>query len=409
MKALRLAFVAGLALHASDAAAAGYALDVQSARATGMGTAVTGFIDDSSAIFYNPAGIARGKLLDAQAGVTLIAPSFNFTDAFGVKTLNDSTIVTPVNAYVSGGITDNLSLGVGVFTPFGNDLKWPDGWVGRRQISSISLLTVDINPTVAYRFGPLRIGAGLQIVRGTVRLKKQIAFGETEGSTDLGGGTWGIGGNIGAQFDAIPRLLSLGVHYRSAVNLDFDGLADFGNVPPALQNAIHDQAASTTLLTPDTLAMGVAVHPLPTVILDADVVWWGWGNMQSIDIRFPNDQSGTLANSKPKHWSSGLNYHLGGEIEVDESWRVRAGALFDPSLSPDDTLTPDLPDVSRLNIALGASYVHDSGIRADLGYQHLFLFSRESTAPELPGTYGGSVNLLGVSLGYRTPISPKTL
>ena len=59
-----------------DANAAGTALDVQGGRATGMAGATTAFIDDASAIYFNPAGMANGKGLDAQAGVNLIAPTF---------------------------------------------------------------------------------------------------------------------------------------------------------------------------------------------------------------------------------------------------------------------------------------------------------------------------------------------
>jgi long-subunit fatty acid transport protein len=52
-------------LFARDASAAGTALDVQSARGTGMASANVAFIDDSTAIFYNPAGIAQGKVYSA--------------------------------------------------------------------------------------------------------------------------------------------------------------------------------------------------------------------------------------------------------------------------------------------------------------------------------------------------------
>ena len=386
-----------------DAHAAGYALDVLSGRGTGMAAAVTGFIDDSSAIFYNPAGISQGKKLDVQIGTSLIAPSFKFTGRGGESTSTVFEIVPPVHAYATVGITDELSVGVGVYTPFGLTIKWPEGWVGRRQITEAGLATFNINPTAAYRIGPVRIGAGLQLVRATVRLKRQIAFGETEGSTDLGAGTWGAGGNIGAQVEAIPKVLSFGAHYRSAVKLSFDGKADFGNVPPALQNTIHDQAVSTSLVTPDSFAMGVAVRPIPKLILDADVVWFGWGNLRSIDLNFPDDAGGTLSSSRAKSWKSGFNYHLGGEAEVAEAWRVRAGVLYDPSPAPRNTLTPDIPDADRLNLALGGSYMHPSGFHVDLGYQFLLLFKKESTAPELPGEYGGFVNILGVSLGYATP------
>jgi long-chain fatty acid transport protein len=46
---------------AGEARAAGTALDLQSARGVAMAGSVVGFIDDASAIYYNPAGIAQGQ------------------------------------------------------------------------------------------------------------------------------------------------------------------------------------------------------------------------------------------------------------------------------------------------------------------------------------------------------------
>jgi long-chain fatty acid transport protein len=317
-------------------------------------------------------------------------------------------VVPPFHAYVSGGITDNLSIGIGVFTPFGLRVKWPDGWEGRRVSAESSLQTWYINPTVAYSFGPLRIGAGFQLVRGTVELKRDIAFGQQEGRVDLGAGTWGAGANVGVQIDLLEQFLTLGVHYRSAVKLNFDGDAHFSNVPPSFASTLRDQAVSTSLTQPDSLAFGVASRPIEPLLIDVDVVWLGWSKLRSVDLRFPDDASGTLSNSSAKNWSSGVNFHVGGEARVHDNWRVRAGVLYDPSPSPANTLTPDVPDANRLNLAAGGSYVHPSGFHVDLGYQFLVLFSKTSTAPPLYGEYGGNVNILGITLGYRSPTSAAT-
>jgi long-chain fatty acid transport protein len=391
---------------AYDAHAAGFAVDVHAGRATGMASAVTGFIDDSSAVFYNPAGIAQGKVFDAQIGDTAILPSFKYTSESGKSTSTAFDIIPPFNAYASGGITDDLSIGVGVFTPYGLRVKWPDGWDGRRQITEAELASYYINPTVAYRIGPVRIGAGFQIVRSVVHLQRAIAFGSQEGSTDLGAAAWGFGGNFGVQVDAVPKVLQFGVHYRSAVKTSFAGKAHFENVPLALQQTIHDQNVETSLINPDTLAMGVAVRPIEALILDLDVVWYGWGKFRSIDLEFPDDRTRSLNSSRIKNWKSGVNVHLGGEAKVADAWRVRAGALYDPSPAPEDTVGPDIPDADRLNLALGGSWHHASGFHIDLGYQFIILFTKKSTSPEFPGEYGGFVNLLGLSLGYSTPRLP---
>jgi long-chain fatty acid transport protein len=386
-----------------SAMAAGIALDVQSARGTGMAGATTAMIDDSSSIFYNPAGIAQGKIFDAQVGDSIIIPSFRYTSPGGASTGNSFRVVPPFQAYESGGITDDLSIGIGVFTPFGLSLAWPGEWVGKSLITQSSFTTYDFNPTVAYRFGPLRLGAGFQAVRATVDLQKKIVTGAGEVATELGAGAWGAGANVGAQFEVIPQYLLLGVHYRSAVKFNFDGDAHFDNVPAEFQGIFRDQRVTTSLVTPDVLQMAVASHPINNLVIDADVQWYGWAKFHSIDIQFPNDSTGMLSTSEPKNWKNTVNVHVGGELALDEQWRVRAGVLYDPTPSPDSTLTPDVPDSDRLNLAAGGGYYHPSGLHVDLGYQLLVVFKKTSTAPDLPGSYSGIVDIIGVSVGYRTP------
>lgn len=406
MKTRRLFLLPALLspIFARDALAAGTALDVQSGRGTGMAASTTAMIDDSSAIFYNPAGIANGRKLDAQIGTHLIAPSFSFKSSqTGEETKLPFYVVPPAHGYLSSQITEDLAIGIGVFTPFGLKVKWPEDWQGRFLSTRSNLETYYINPTIAYRFGPIRIGAGLQIVRGVVSLSRAIRFGEQEGFVTLGGGTWGVGGNGGIQIDLLEKFLSLGIHYRSAVKLGFDGNAHFGNVPLAFSSVIHDQPVSTSLTQPDTLAMGVAVRPIKDLVIDADVVWLGWGKTRSIDLTFPEDQSRSLNQSFVKNWNNTANVHLGAEGILGDAWRVRGGAMFDPSPQLPETLTPEIPDGSRINLAAGVGYAHDSGIRVDVAYQWVQLLSKTSTAPQLPGEYGGFANILGISVGYATP------
>lgn len=370
-----------------------------------MAAAVTAMIDDSSAIFYNPAGIAQGRIVDAQVGDTLIMPSFKFTDPQGQSTSTLFKVSAPFQIYESGGITDHLSIGVGVFTPFGLTVPWPSEWEGKSIVTEASLATYDFNPTVAYRFGPLRIGVGVQLVRATVDLKRKIDT-PSEVSAELGADTWGEGFNVGAQLEAMARYLSLGVAYRSAVTLDFTGNAHFDGVPPPFQATLHDQLVKTSLTNPDVFQMGVASHPLASLVIDVDLVWYGWSKFHAIDIKYPNDASGMLRAPEPKNWSNTVNVHLGGEVAVNDTWRLRAGAMYDPSPSPSNTLLPDVPDANRMNVAVGVGYAHPSGFSLDVGYQLLVLFSKTSTATPLAGTYSGLGNIIGISVGYRTPRKP---
>jgi long-chain fatty acid transport protein len=388
---------------AGNTFAAGTAVGVQSARATGMAASVTAMIDDGSAVYYNPAGIAQGKRVDVLFGDTLIIPKLKFTSATTGNTASTRGVVPPPHLFATAGLTDALSVGLGVFSPFGMVVRWPSDWEGRSLATSAILTTYYVNPTVAYRLGRVRMGAGLQIVRATLDLQRKIRFGDQEGFSELGGGSWGVGANVGAQIVAVPQYLSFGVHYRSAVKLDFVGSAHFENIPPALAGTLHDQRVSSSLTQPDSFAFGVASRPIPELVIDVDLVWFGWKKVNAVAMNFPDDQTGTLSSSLRKDWKNTVSLGVGGEAKVAAAWRVRAGVLYDPSPSPADTLTPETPDADRLNLALGVGYAHGSGFHADLGYQLLLLFKKPSTAPQLPGDYGGLVNIVGLTVGYASP------
>jgi long-chain fatty acid transport protein len=404
-----LVSVGALVLATRDARAAGIGLDVQSARAVGMGQAMTGMVDDSSAIYYNPAGIAQGKILDALVSGQLILPSSTYTNPSGGSTTTPARAVPPVAAFVSGGITKDFSAGIGLFTPYGLTIGWPAGWEGRSLSRYASLATYDLNPTLAYKLGPVRIGAGVQIMYSTVDIQRDIALpGGTYGSLQLGADAWGVGGNVGVQVEAVPKVLSFGLAYRSTVVLNYDGSAHFDGIPQTLQGTLHDQPGTSRIVLPDSLAFGVAVRPIRRLVLDLDAVYYGWDYFRSIDFNFPNDASGTLSTSEPKRWSSTANVHLGAEIGLTDALCIRAGAVIDPTPSPSDTLLPDLPDSTRLAFSLGGGYRHKSGLRLDAGYQLVLLLSRTSTAPQLPGDYSGFANILSLSIGWSTPKSEGT-
>ncbi len=239
MKTLMSAVAVLAVVVASEANAAGIAVDLNSARAVGMAGSVAGFIDDASAIYYNPAGIAQGQGIDNMVGITIIVPVFSNTAANGVQTNATPTPITPPFLYLTYGISDEVTVGIGVFTPYGLSLDYPDGWPGRFIVTSVSEKIFDINPTVAFHFGPVRFGGGVQIAYATVELQNNInlltsnpsVYTPPAPASDLGASTWGFGGNVGVQVDIIEKTLQIGAAYRSRVSYNFGGPAHFSNIP----------------------------------------------------------------------------------------------------------------------------------------------------------------------------------
>jgi long-chain fatty acid transport protein len=406
--------VAVLAVVASgEAKAAGISLDLQSGRGVAMAGSVVGFIDDASAIYYNPAGIAQGQGIDTMFGLTVIVPIFSNTAANGVQTNALSNLITPPFFYATYGISDEVTVGLGVYTPYGLALSYPAGWPGRFIVNSVDDKEFDINPAVAFHFGPVRFGGTAQIVYSTVELKNNInlltsnpnVYSSTDPASDLGASTWGFGGTAGIQVDIIEKVLEIGATYRSRVTFNYNGNVHFSNIPPAFQGQLYDQNGSTTITTPDSVALGVAFRPLSCLTLDADVTWFGWQVFQSIALTFPKTPA--LNSVEPKNWHHAWQGKIGAEWVIDEHWVVRAGLMYDETPSPTSTLQPDVPDSSRLNFAGGFGW-RAGAYHVDVGAQYIYFFpitsGIQSTSVPLYNPASYSANALVGTLSFEIKI-----
>jgi long-chain fatty acid transport protein len=396
---------------AGTAHAAGFAVDTQSARATGMAAAVTGGVDDSSAIFYNPAGIANGKSLDAQIGITPIFPSNIYEPSGGGPATDAITgAVVPPTLYVSTALLEPLAFGIGVFAPYGLALTWPNPWAGQYLVTHSELTTLFINPTVAVSLSKaLRIGVGFDIVRGTVKLNRNIAFPGSTGAVELGGGAWGEGFNVGVQA-SLSKAMSLGLTYRGTVSLPFTGSAHFSDIPPgfATNPQLQDQNVSTTIVLPQSAQAGLTIHPSKMLTIGADVVYTGWQSISDLNILFEGPSSCSTpcptTSNQLRKWTHTFNYHLGAEWALNDAFRFRLGGMYDPTPIPASTLSPDLPDSNRVNLAVGAGY-RVGGFTFDVGYQLVILTQTTSTLAAFPAQYHGTASLLGITVGFQ--LSPE--
>ncbi len=322
-----------------------------------------------------------------------IIPNFKVTPQIPGGTSNQisgvTNVIPPPFIYFTYGISDEWTVGIGVYSPYGLKVEWPDAWhpIGRTIITSADLKTYDISPTVAYKNGPFRIGVGLQMLRATVQLQKDIGpLGDpnTYVHANLGAGTWGWGGNLGIQYEAIEKTLQFSAFYRSQVKLNFDGTAAFTNVPPQYGSTLVDQPVSTSITLPNNVGFGVACAPHARARAGRRLHVHELAAVPGHRINFQNPALNTY---ESKQWHHTWNYRLGAEYTLSEHFQLRGGLLYDQTPSPTYTLLPDIPDADRLNFALGATY-RWGAFRIDAGFQYIMFFERDGqlTRPSRPPT-----------------------
>lgn len=171
-----------LVLPALQVQASGYHFGSQSVAAQGTAHANGAEAADPSTIFYNPAGLARLKGTQVTSGLTILLPDGDYKDkgsrdAFGNPVSGDAGEFLPdaaaaPNFYFSREISDQVTVGLGIFTPFGAKLDYKEDWAGRYGIQSASLETVTFNPSISYRFNEhhsIGFGVSAQYIKSVQR------------------------------------------------------------------------------------------------------------------------------------------------------------------------------------------------------------------------------------------------
>jgi len=191
-----------LALSATQAAAAGFALQENSGSA--IGNAFAGgaaSAEDASTIWSNPAGITRLASPQVAVAVHFITPSFKFRDEgsqpAAFQPLGDTggdaggVNVVP-NLYVAVPITPQWSVGLGINAPYGLATEYDDNWIGRFQAVKSEIRTINVNPTLAWRVNDafsLGVGVDWQRVDATLtsRVNYSAALAQAAGQAAAGG------------------------------------------------------------------------------------------------------------------------------------------------------------------------------------------------------------------------------
>ena len=437
---VRIAAVAAavLLLATQSAWCAGFAIVEQSVR--GLGTAYAGagaIAQDPSTIFYNPAGLTHLDGDQMEAGLHWISPQAEFND-------KGSTHITGMNLnirgkdgekggedafvpnfYYSHSFSDALKAGIGVNAPYGLMTEYDRDWTGRYHGVKSSLKTININPTVAYRFSDtVSAGFGVSIQYAEAELTNSVDFGtifaSSLGTTPQGddgyakveGDDWDYGLNLGVLFEP-AETTRIGLSFRSQISHELEGDAKFSYpnemiaaaaASPGLRLVNCDVTADLTL--PAFLELS-AYHELNDQwALLASITWTNWKQMEEIRIEF---DSGAADSVVTMEWEDTFRYALGAIYTPMPELALRAGVCFDESPVPNaERRSVRVPDGDRIWTSFGVGYMVSPMFEVNLGYAHLFIddpeVDKDLTEAEnmlrgaLYGEYDASVDIVSLNV-----------
>jgi long-chain fatty acid transport protein len=398
-----------------------------------MGGAFVATADDPSAIFYNVAGIAQQRHTTFMAGATGINFSNEFigdpNDAFtsGATGHYRGHTFVPPNAYFIMPIGTNLTVGLGVFTPFGLRTNWADPWLGRFVSRDANIKVVSVEPAVAWQTtdGRVALGVGAEYRRarvvlarnstlppGTVNVNPFNARFVDVASAYLSSDwdhAWGW--NAGILFKPSPTW-RIGASYRAPMDIDFTGdvtVTQISTGNPQLDALIKpglppNQPITTTLNFPSIANIGIATTAIQNWDLEFDLVHTGWSRFKQLKVNFLTTPAAGF--TRGQNWDNSNSYRFGANRTVNANWDVRFGLVYDRSPQPIENVSPLLPDADREGASFGVGW-HNGPWMIDATEFALHFKTRSTngglSSPEtnFNGTYHTDANLVSLNLGYR--------
>lgn len=406
-----------LSIYQLNSHAAGFALSEQNA--SGLGNAYAGaaaVAEDASTIFFNPAGMTYLEGSQIVGALHLIRTTGDFdrrpadTPALGNEGGDFGSLAVIPNFYYKQDINDQLKVGIGIGTPFGLKTEYDKNWLGRFQALKSELKTVNINPSLAWKFNEQwSFGFGISAMWAQAELTSAVNLGATASTINNKGKDWGFGYNLGAIYQITPDT-RLGLAYRSKVeqHLKGDARSPFtalNGVPGSTLNT--DITADLTL--PETLSLSSFSRLDDHWDLLADITWTRWSQFQTLSILRDNG-SNTLIGSTQEHWNNTLRYSVGLNYRYSDSIKLRTGVAYDQEAIDNDRRTSRIPGNDRLWLSFGASWQYSPQTRLDAGYAHLFIKEasiyddQRTPAPSkglIDGKYDGSADILSLQFTHQ--------
>jgi len=457
------------------------------AQAGGLGTPIVGSPwssvteADGASIYYNPANMARIKGFGMSLSAGLIwagisytreyRASYQFEDSFkfklplqdkdidpaksGVAAPSDTNVLLPIGGgFLTYSPMENLTLGVGVYAPFGAALDPDDAGPQRYAVQEALIMGLYVTPSIAYKVNDwFQFGAGVSIVLGTVNLRQVVDLAGTDLLSDaladpplnqpndfgadappaarelsvlsrpatLQTSALGVSFNVGVSFT--PGDWVIGASYQHGADLIFSGDAyldmnhDFFTTDLAFKGlqypALVQGTAYIELPFPASLRLGLAWSDDENeVMVQGNYVFWSSIDALRVTLESPDLAQPELGMGPTTKLTLPRDYMDAIEVEAQYGRRfgedVRLGVRvgYHSPFSPDTTMDLSSIDGHRLIFRGMLDYRATDffTFSAYIGMQHVLernvVASRQDTGN---GTYGLTMIHGGGELRFHWP------
>ena len=397
---------------------------VVGSKALGMGNAFVATADDPSAVFFNPAGLTQLESPEISFG---LAPHFYATtyqlDNGNKDRTQDVNPIVP-NLYAAVPFQQGKwAVGLGVNFPLGLVTKWGDNSPLRYVATETSLRVTQVSPTLSYKVNDsFSVGAGFIYSRIDADLKSRINLSGFNGGAaipDGGKELKGDGTGFGYTASALYHFLdhhSVGINYHSTINTRIKGTVELTDLNDSVFKSVfggtkYSVNTETDLDLPETLMFGYAFHYNQWTV-ESDLEWVDYAFVSELPLNFSGESDATRlsilnAYDKKRDYHSVWNFGFGTNYKFNETWQARGGFYYFPSVVPEHTWDPSIPDSARTAFTFGGSYTY-SFLTVDLAYNLAIFHDRTIhndvgalAKGDVDGQYSTTAHIISLNLTYK--------
>jgi long-chain fatty acid transport protein len=323
----------------------------QDAFATARGGAFVATADNPSAIYYNPAGISQLDGINASAGFYGIFLNSHYQNGSDSVNTRQKLLAIP-QLFLTARLPETpVTVGLGVYAPFGLGLEWPDNapFLASPNVPKKAQIEfITINPVMAWKpLKTLSISAGptFNFVETEFIFRP---FGSPANTLRFRGRDDDTGFNAGVLWQPLKQH-SFGVSYHSETTMKLVGHSETQIQVPPLLPAPFTESAGVRISFPQSVRFGYSYRPTEQWNFELNADWTDW----SVVKTFALNKSVTGLQTVPLEWRSSWFYELGTTRYLKSGWRVSGGYTFARSSVPTSTFNPIVPDSDRHVFAIG--------------------------------------------------------
>lgn len=330
-----------------DIHALGFRIPNQDAEATAKGNAFMATADNPSAIYYNPAGITQLDGPQAQVGFHVIHVESHFEAAAGGSADTKFEIQPVPQVYCvlpleNSPANHRITLGLGLYMPFGLGIQWPGDASLRNKGIEGRLDYLTLTPVGAIEILPgLSFAVGPTFNYSYAKLRQGVGFVPGDTFRFTGDGS-ALGAKLGLRWQPSDHW-AFGASYTSPTTVNYDGATTIKPETPGK----HGTKASIDF--PQFVTAGISFRPTPHWNLEVGMDWTDWDTLNTTTF------AGTAFGNIPLafNWRSTFMVHSGVERRFDNRYWVAAGYFYSPNSTTDRDFSPLLPDTDLHVASLG--------------------------------------------------------